>query len=276
MASRMQVQGMSRFTGMLKEAPEVIGRTADSIVRQEARALCVAFGAGTMPGGFSGGLTGKAVEEFDASIRAQIARVYATKDEGLRLLPLIQRRSPRLASAYRRAVKEGNVSQQKRYLREAGIQPDSLDPSLHREARTGRGASVAKGQKAQALVPANQRKRYAREKGALAGLAKAAWYAAAKSIGGRVRRNIVEASGKRRTEEIFPARLRSLARRFPQTGGSRVTFQRVEIFSNITYAVEALPDALYDRAVMSAQASFAKALRDNITALRRRRFKFAA
>jgi hypothetical protein len=110
----------------------------------------------------------------------------------------------------------------------------------------------------------------------MAGLAKAAWYAAAKAIGGRVRRNIVEPSGKRRTEEIFPQRLRALARRFPQIGGARVTFQRVEVISYIEYAADALPDRLYDQAVVFARESLAKSLRDNIAALRRRRFKFAA
>lgn len=133
---------------------------------------------------------------------------------------------------------------------------------------------MPKRQEVKAVVPANQYRRFVREKGGLAGLAKAAFYAAAKALGGRVRRNLVdEGTGKRRTEEIFPARLRRLARRFPGIGGARVSFLRVEVFSNISYAREALPQDLHDRAVGTARVQFVNSLRRSFGELRRRRWR---
>jgi hypothetical protein len=131
-----------------------------------------------------------------------------------------------------------------------------------------------------ALVTETQARAYAKKQAALVGFAQAGWYAAARGLGGRVRRNRVSATGKRSTSEAFPAYVRKLANRYSGIGGARVISGshtcRVEIWTGVRHAQNALPSHLQSLAEDDAQASVAAALRVSIRYLNKKRFNLAA
>lgn len=268
----MTLQGADRFSRNVRKMSEELGREVESVLRQEARALCTAVGAVTEPRGFQE----KNAEAYRKTVEAQVRRVFASRANIYAVSEFMKRRSVPLALAFYRAAKAGKTAQARRYLRDAGITLEQIDTALHRQARSGPNANVPKNVQAAAIVAEPSLRKYVREKRALVGLAKAAWYVAAKALGGRVRRNIVEADGKRRTEEIFPGYLRKLARKFPGIGGASVTPRRVEVWSNITYAVHAVDDYKFEEALRMSEESFRRSLAKSVDALTRRYFKNAA
>lgn len=266
-------QGLSRFNALLKEAPEAIGRSVDSIVRQEARALCITLGASAQPLGLQDAARQRANRE---KVAKDIRKVYLDTSTPSAVAAEIKRRSPALFHAYRRAVQQGNQAQQRRYMRDAGIVIGALDPKKHRAARTGAHGGVG-DVGARDVVQKNQLRAYIKKKQATVGFAKAGWYAAAKAIGGRVRRNLVAADGKRSTVEIFPPYLKKIARSHPGIGTAKVSHHRVEIINNVRHAQDAyVPEYFFDDAIYNAGLSFHRSIQQAITILRRRRFKFAA
>jgi hypothetical protein len=272
MKTKMTLQGADRFQRNLAKMSEELGREVESVLRQEARALCTAVGAVTEPRGFQDSMA----EAFRKRVEGQVRRVFASRANIWAVSEFMKRRSVQLGLAFYRAAKAGKVTQARRYLREAGVTVEQIDKALHRKARSGPNANVPKGTVFEAVVPEPSLRKYVREKRGLVGLAKAAWYVAAKALGGRVRRNIVEADGKRRTEEIFPGYLRKLARRFPGIGGASVSPRRVEVWSNITYARYAVDDYKFEEAVRMSEESFRRSLGKSVDALTRRYFKDAA
>jgi hypothetical protein len=270
MATRVHVKGMSEFTSLLKKAPDAINRSTDSIVRQEARALCISLGSAAQPLGLQEGGRVTANRE---KVARDINQVYLTTSNTAAVAYEIKRRSQSLAQAYLRAIRENNQAQARRYMRDAGISIGSFDPKKHRAARTGAYGEV-ESTGARDVVQKNQLRAYIRKKQGTVGFAKAAWYAAAKAIGGRVRRNLVAGDGKRTTVEIFPAYLKKIARAHPGIGSARVGYQRVEIINNVRHAQDAyVPEYFYDDAVYNGQLSFQRALEKSISQLRRRGFR---
>jgi hypothetical protein len=273
MASRMQVQGMTRFQSLLKEGPESINRTMDSLVRQEARALCIKLGAAAQPLGLQD--SSRAQSQRDR-VSKDIQKVYVSLQNTGAIAAEIKRRSKPLFYAFQRAIAEGNQSAARRYMKDAGISIGTFDPKKHRARRTGPYGGVEGGD-ARDVVQRNQLRAYIKKKQATVGFAKAGWYAAAKAIGGRIRRNLRDADGKRSTIEIFPAYLKKIARAHPGIGSARVGYQRVEIINNVRHARDAyIPEYFLDDAIYYGQLSFAESVRKSINILRRRRFKFAA
>jgi hypothetical protein len=272
MRTRMTLQGSDRFSGSMRRMSEDLGREVESLLRQEARALCVGMGAVTEPGGFEE----RKAEAFRKTVEKQVRQVFASRENIYAVSEFIKRRSVPLGLAFYRAAKAGKTAQAKRYLRDAGVTVEQLDRALHRNARTGPKGDVPKGVVFQAVVGKASLDKYVREKRGLVGLAKAAWYAAAKALGGRVRRNIVEAGGRRRTEEIFPGYLRKLARRFPGIGGASVSPRRVEVWSSVDYAGETVTFASMDKAVEESKAAFYRAMVKSVDALTRKYFRKAA
>ncbi len=268
--ARVHVKGMSEFISLTKRAPEAINRSTDSIVRQEARAMCIRLGSAAQPVGMQ---EGGRVEANRAKVASDIREVYLETSNTAAVAYEIKRRSPALAQAYRRAIREGNQAQARRYMKDAGIVVGAFDPRKHRAARTGPYGRV-ESPGARDVVQKNQLRAYIRKKQALVGFAKAGWYAAAKAIGGRIRRNIVAEDGKRTTIEIFPSYLKKIARSHPGIGSARVGYQRVEIINHVTHAQDAyVPEYFYDDAVYYGQLSFHRALEKSISRLRSRGFR---
>lgn len=268
--------GVEKLVKKFTEHPALILRTQESVLTQEARALCVAYGSAALPGP---GFDDAKLKAFQGRVEREVRQVFLTKANVSALYRIVKRRSARLAAGLLRASKAGDEAGVRRILRDAGVNIEPLNPTVHQAARVGKHRSVPKGFRGETLVSEPQARAYAKRQVSLVGLAKAGWYAAAKGLKGRVRRNIVGAGGRRRTEEIFPGSIRKLARRFPGAGGARMmsagTRSRVEIFTNITYARNALPDGLKAAADSFAQDRLAKALAESVKQLNRRKFRVA-
>ena len=174
--------------------------------------------------------------------------------------------------AFWHASKNGNLAKANKYLRDAGIKVEVVDRSLHRAARTGPRGSVAKTATARQLVRVASLAKYTREKQATVGTAKAGWYAAAKSLGGRVRKNERDGAGNRSTHETFPRYVRKIVRKYPGLGGSLVSDYQVTIWSNVTHGEEALVRDFADL-VDEANQSFRAALNRAIAEAIRGKFK---
>jgi len=163
----------------------------------------------------------------------------------------------------------------KRYMTEAGLVIGGLNPSVHRVSRTGPYGRVEHSGPRE-VVPKQQLDAFTKKKMATVGLAKAGWYAAAKALGGRIRRNLVADDGKRSTVEIFPAFVKKLARKYPGLGGARVSPGRVEVFTNVRHAEEAYLGMAVDDALYYGRLSFRVAVEKALRKIRERGFKDAA
>jgi hypothetical protein len=272
MAHGMKVIGADAFGKKLGKYPELVGRTVESVLKQEARALCIKLGGAAMPVG----LTETArVQAHRAKVARQIGEVYVSQDRKNAIAAEIKRRSPDLARAYVRASREGNEAQMRRYMREAGLVIGGLNPAVHRNARTGQYGKVEMSGPRE-VVSKPQLDAFIRKKQANVGTAKAGWYAAAKALGGRIRRNLVADDGRRSTIEIFPAYVKKIARKFPGLGGAKVMPGRVEIFTNVRHAEEAYLGMAVDDAIYYGKLSFKVAIEKALRRIRERGFRDAA
>lgn len=277
MKTGLQVNASS-FLKRMKEFPELLAREQESILKQEARALCTRYAQSTAPA-YGLSFDVPRAEAFARRVQGDVRRVFLTRQQGGRVYELIKRRSPQLATAYWRAWKSKDERAQTRIMRDAGLTLAALDPSTHKAARTGPGANVPKNYQAKDMVSEPQARAYAKKQAALVGFAQAGWYAAARGLGGRVRRNLVSATGKRSTAETFPPYIRKLANKTPGIGGARVLISgpaaRVEIFTSVRHARAALPDHLRDLAEEEAQHLVTTALAESLRALTRKKFRAA-
>lgn len=269
MKTNLTVSGASGFSKNLRSTAEIVGREVESLLAQEARALCVSLSFQTLPYGFA-----EPTAKKKGQIAGEIRRIYLTRENISAVTELIKPRSQQLAMAFYYAAKKGDTTRANRYMRQAGVNVESLDPSLHRAARTGPHGSVSKAATPEQVVRAQSLNKFTREKQGTIGTAKAGWYAAAKALGGRVRTNITGADGSRSTKETVPGFIRKLSSKFAGLGGARVMPGRVEVFTNVTYAGEdeaLLPGSLLS-AVSNAEESFRSALTKAVSiALRKTR-----
>jgi len=267
MSTPIKLTGADAFRAKLKAFADELPRTAESLLAQEARAFCVNAGFHTMPYGFS-----PSTAKFQAKIAGDIRRIYLTTESIYRLTDLIKPRSAALAFGFYRASKAGKLAQANKYLKQAGISVEVLDPALHQRARAGPGLGVPKNLQPNTVVRRPSLAKYTRECGATIGTAKAGWYAAAKAIGGRVRSNSTDASGKRSTAEIFPKYIRDRYKKHPDLGGARVSPGRIEVFTNVEYAADALQTNL-DIIQEESQEAFLAAVRKSLQALKNKHFR---
>ena len=277
MKGSMRVEGAREFAGLAGRMAATLGRSRDSILRQEARELCIELGAATMPGpGFG---EGKAAA-FRRRVDAEVKRVFPSREDGYFLVGLLARRSRRLAAGLRRVMKENpggweRDPQALRYLKEGGVRVEALSPAVHKAARTGRKGSVPKNYRATGVVSGPQQRAFSRKQQEKVGLAKAGWYAAARSGAGRVRRSTV-VDGKRRSVQVFPGWVRKLDRKFPGLGGAEISEGRVVVFSAVRHAEEAIPEHLFDAAVDKARLALRRALAESVRRVRGRGVGVAA
>lgn len=268
MEIKLTLRGAKVLSNKIDRFAAELQRTRESVLAQEARAVCVSLGFHTLPYGFD-----PPHPKFIGRITSEIRRVYLTKENIYAIAELIKPRSRNLALAFYRASKAGDTTKANRYCRDAGIAVEMLDPSLHRGARTGPRGSVAKNYRPTTVTKAASRDKFTREKIATIGTAKAGWYAAAKALGGRVRSNETDAAtGKRKTEEIFPGYIRKLANKFGGLGDARVTPDRIEVFTNVTHGDEALSNGSLQTAIDTGKASFHAALQKSLSILRQKHF----
>jgi len=269
---------VSGFLKKIREFPQLIAREQESVLKQEARALCTRYAQCTAPA-YGLSFDAARAEGMKKRVESEVHRVFLTRAQGGRVYSAIYQRSPQLAKAYWNAWKKKDTRAQTRIMRDAGLSLAALDPGTHKTARTGFHASVPKAFQGKEMVSQPQLRAYARKQAALVGFAQAGWYAAARGLGGRVRRNLVSATGKRSTAEAFPGYIRKLANRHPGIGGARVLTSgstcRVEIWTGVRHAKHALPGHLSDLAESEARENVAKALAASVHALNRKKFHAA-
>lgn len=267
MKTGYEVKGAEALIRRLKEHPAAIARAADSVLKQEARALCVAYGAKTEPYGMQEASGDKFRKLVDGDVRA----VFASRQNPAAVYRLLLARRPDLAKAYWHAYKSEKPRRMGQILTQAGL-PEGINPAALKAARTGPGKRVKrKGLTPASIAPESQVRAFSKKQQLLVGMAKAGWYAAARALGGRVRSNKTDAAtGKRSTAEIFPPFVRKLARKFPQAGGARWKPGEVEVFTRVKHADRALSDQNYWAAMKEAQASLAKSLAAAVREVNRR------
>lgn len=269
---------VSGFLRKLKEHPQLILREQESVLKQEARALCTRYAQCTLPA-YGLAFDVAVAEGMKKRVTSEVHRVFLTRDQGGRIYEAMLRRSPELARAYWRAWKIKNERAQTRLMRQAGLTLAALDPGIHKAARTGVNASVPKNFQAREMVSQPQLRSYAARKAALVGFAQAGWYAAARGLGGRIRKPIVTDAGKRSSAEKFPAYIRKLANKNAGIGGARVLVAgatcRVEVWTAVRHARNALPDSLRSYAEEEARENVARSLAASIHALNLKKFEAA-
>jgi hypothetical protein len=272
----IKIVGASQVSRNFKRYAEAVQRESVSILRQEARALAVELGKATMPGP---GFDEAKAQKFRGTVENNVRKVYASKQDPSAIFSLLKKQAPHLAGAYWRAHKSNKPRAAADIVRRAGLSP-GIDPSALKKARSGKRGRVPGPKDPVSIATEAQVRAFARKQSQLVGLAKAGWYAAAKALGGRVRRNIVNPGGRRATAEIFPASVRKLASRFPGLGGARISggdqAPKVEIFTNVRHAADALSGGQYASAVSRAQERVKRDLAFSMSALRKKIFRNVA
>lgn len=267
-----EVRGGAKLIENLLAHPEKIQRAADSVLKQEARALCVSYGMNSEPYGLK---DGEGQEKFRESVRKDVRRVFASKQQPAAVYALLKAKRPDLAGLYWHYHKAGKKRKMGEVLQRAGL-PEGVDPAALKAARTGPGGRVRKGMVPVSVAAEPQVKRLANEQARLVGTAKAGWYAAARSLGGRVRKNFTDGAGQRKTAELFPAYVRKLARRWPEMGGSRLRAGMVEVFTRVRHGDRALDADRYAKATDAARESLAASLSKAVKAVNEKVFRKVA
>lgn len=270
MKSSLTNQGGNKLLQRLREQPQLINRSLESVLRQEGRALCVEYSKATFPGpGFDAAKT----EQFKKRVEGDVRRVFAVRSQPGQIFALIKIHAPELAPAYWHAVKSQKPRQAEEILRKANL-PTGLSPADHKAARTGKKSRVGKLVSPASLATEPQLNAFVRKQLALVEFAKAGWAAAAKAIGGRVRANVRVPGQKRTTREVFPASIRKLVNRYSSIGSASYSISgsthSLTIATHVKHAQEATNPGMMASAESRAQDSFTRAIAQSLQALHRR------
>lgn len=266
---KIQVTGVKELAERLTEIPPEIQRTAESLVRQEARAIAVDLArTATMPFGFN------EPNKARARIKNGVRRVYVSIEHPSRLYDHIKTQSPQDAAIFWKYHKKNNAAGMKKIALKYGI-GSGIDPAVLKHARNGPNRTVPKDQQPLRLGRESTVENLAVKEAMRSGLAKAGWVRAALSMGGRIRRGGGAQGG---TAEIIPPWLRKLARD-PALGTSSLTESGTKLTLTLTnsvrYADGAVNEALMEAAVSRGRDRFVKALLHSVTALARKLHKAA-
>jgi hypothetical protein len=276
MRTGLRVYGTGAFAAKLTRFASELGRDLESVVKQEARALAGEYGAATGPGMGMAQTTG---DKLKRKIDSDVRRAFASRQNPQAVYRLLSTKSPQLAAAYWHAYKAKKTRRMGQILTQAGL-AEGVSSQALRGVRTNGKGGVPKNIEPLSLGREPQVAALSRRQQLLVGTAKAGWHQAAKGLGGRVRRNLTDSDGKRRTEEIFPEYVRKVSNRFSGLGGAFFVGGEkpsATIFSSVRHAVDALisPGAI-EQANERAQARFHKALLEALQWRRLRTFKQAA
>jgi hypothetical protein len=174
-----KMQGTSEVIRLLKRHPEKIGRTLESLVKQEARGLAVELARCTRPHGFSE----KARKHGERAVAKDIGSVFALPSDAFEE---IRKSDPTAADRFWANIQNRRFSRAQTALRSSGsawsdLTVGRLDPNLHGWGKFG-------GRMPKQIVNSPKtRETYIQRIQKRVGFAKGTWINAAKSIGGRVR-----------------------------------------------------------------------------------------
>ena len=181
-----RMQGRFTVARLLKRYPEKVGRTLESLVKQEARGLAVELARNTRPFGFSE----RARQRGEKAVVGDINRVFALPSDAF---TEIRNSDSAAADKFWANIQNRRFAKAEQTLRQSNSQWSSLsvgrlDPKLHQASRTGPHANVSKRQKPLQVVSSPKAlDSYIAKVIKRVGFAKGSWINAAKAIGGRVR-----------------------------------------------------------------------------------------
>ena len=164
---------------LLRRHPEKVGRTMESLVKQEARGLSVELARNTRPFGFSD----KARKIGEDAVARDISGVFALPSDAFEE---IKKSDPEAADRYWANIQNRRFKRAEKNLRQSSsgwndVAVGRLDPNLHQWGQLGgeKPKQVVTSPKARETYIAKIQKRV--------GFAKGSWTNAGKSIGGRIR-----------------------------------------------------------------------------------------
>ncbi|NQW99819.1 hypothetical protein HQ447_04105 [bacterium] len=180
-----RMTGASDVARLLNRHPEEIGRTLESLVKQEARGLAVELARNTRPFGFSEA----AKKRGEKAVAGDIGRVFALPSDAFEKTKLAD---PAAANRFWANIQNRRFSWAAKVLQSSNSQwkelsVGRLDPKLHQANRTGPYANVTRRSPAQIVTSPKARDTYIAKIQRRVGFAKGAWINTAKAIGGRVR-----------------------------------------------------------------------------------------
>jgi hypothetical protein len=179
-----KLKGAFNVARLLRRHPEKVGRTLESLVKQEARGLAVELARNTRPFGFSE----KAKQRGEFSVAQDIGLVYAIPSEAYAEM---RKSDPKAADRFWANIQNKRFSRAENALRNSSsgwkdLSVGRLDPKLHHASRNIRG-EVTRTKPAQVVTSPKALDNYIARRKKNVGFAKGSWINAAKSIGGRVR-----------------------------------------------------------------------------------------
>ena len=180
-----KMKGSSDVVRLLNRYPQKVGRTLESLVKQEARGLAVELARNTRPFGFSE----KAKQRGEGAVAGDINRVFALPSDAYDNMRLLD---PAAADRFWANIQNRRFAKAEQALKASNsnwknLSVGRLDPKLHQQSRTGRYANVKHKKPAQIVTSPKARDSYIAKIQKRVGFAKGTWINAAKAIGGRVR-----------------------------------------------------------------------------------------
>ena len=180
-----KLKGGSDVARLLNRYPEKVGRTLESLVKQEARGLAVELARNTRPFGFSQ----KAKKRGEKAVAGDILKVFATPDQAYESAKAADSTH---ADRFWAHIQNRRFARARKALAESpskwsNLPVGRLDPKLHQESRKGRNANVVRREPAQIVTSRKTLDTYIAKIQRRVGFAKGTWIKAAKAIGGRVR-----------------------------------------------------------------------------------------
>ena len=180
-----KLRGASDVARLLRRHPEKVGRTLESLVKQEGRGLAVELARNTFPFGFSE----KARQRGEGAVAGDILKVFATPDQAYQEM---QGADKEHADRFWANIQNRRFARAKQALSESSskwknLPVGRLDPKLHQQSRTGRRANVKRRDPAQVVTSRKALDTYIAKIQQRVGFAKGVWINAAKGIGGKVR-----------------------------------------------------------------------------------------
>jgi len=180
-----RLKGGRDVARLLNRYPEKVGRTLESLVKQEARGLAVELARNTRPFGFSQ----KAKKLGEKAVAGDILKVFATPDQAYETA---QAADSTHADRFWAHIQNRRFARARQALAESPskwkhLPVGRLDPKHHQESRTGPYANVTRREPAQIVTSRKALDTYIARIQRRVGFAKGVWIKAAKAIGGRVR-----------------------------------------------------------------------------------------
>ena len=177
-----KMNGTSDVNRLLNRYPEKVGRTLESLVKQEARGLAVELARNTRPFGFS-----EAAKQLgEKAVAKDISGVFALPSDAFEKTKLAD---PVAADRFWSNIQNRRFSRAEKTLQSSNSQwkdlsVGRLDPALHKWGQLGaaKPKQIVTSPKARDAYIAKIQKRV--------GFAKGTWINAAKAIGGRVRGSV--------------------------------------------------------------------------------------